>query len=123
MKTRQELMDEIEFETRQRRGRSPADVTITASKRKNQLNIYFRNNTAERFRKGLKFGIYKNRIIFEPDEIGYKVCVSDSEQKRNSGHIVATVSDMSKYKDWIGDYKLLWDDFYDFWYIERRENA
>ena len=123
MKTRQELMDEIEFETRQRKGRSPADVTIAASKRKNQLNIYFRNDAPEKFQNGLKFGIYKNRIIFEPDERGYKVCAYNPDQKRNSGHVIATVSDMNKYKDWIGDYKLLWDEFYEFWYIERRENA
>lgn len=122
MKTRQELMDEIEFETRQRAHKSPSDITISASKKQNQINIYFRNETPDKFQKGVKFGIYKNRIIFEPDERGYKVTAYNPKQKRNQGHILATVKEVDKYREWIGDYKLLWDDFYEFWFISKGVN-
>ena len=129
MKSRQELMAEIEFESRQRTGwKSAMDVTLTITKAKdnckgNRVNIYFRNNTKEHFPDGVIFGIYKNRIIFEPSKsTGYKIAVSHTN-RTDYGFISATVSNIDKYRDWIGDYKLLWDEFYEFWYIERRENV
>lgn len=125
MKSRQEFMAEIEFESRQKSGyRSTADVTLTISNAKsgskyNRVNIYFRNGVKEHFPEGVMFGIYKNRIIFEPSATnGYKITTS-STNRTDYGFISATVSDIEKYRDWIGDYKLLWDSFYEFWFIAK----
>ena len=123
MKSRQELMEEIEFESRKRNGKSIADITIATMKRANSINIYFRNGMHELFPDGVIFGIYKNRIVFEPDKNkGYKVNMR-ATKKGDIGVVMATVGNIEKYREWIGDYRLLWDEFYEFWYIERRENA
>ena len=123
MKTRQEFMAEIEFETRQKSGyKSQADITLTVlngNKGKNRVNIYFRNNTKIHFPDGVIFGIYKNRIVFEKSNTqGYKIATNNNNRS-DYGCVSATVSDPDKYKDWIGDYTLKWDSFYEFWYIER----
>lgn len=125
MKSRQEFMSEIEFETRQRGGmHSKDDITLTVLKGKNgnpRVNIYFRNNTKIHFPDGVMFGVYKNRIVFEKSSTqGYKI-TTGTTNRTDYGCISATVSDAEKYKDWIGDYKLQWDEFYEFWYIEREE--
>lgn len=119
MKTRQEFMAEIEFESRKRSGKTSADITLTMNRNGNKVNIYFRNGTKEHFRDGVMFGIYKNRIILEPNaSIGYSITVANNS-KTDYGFIGATVSDAEKYRDWIGDYALKWDEFYEFWYIEK----
>lgn len=122
MKSRQEIMSEIEFESRKRNGRGcPADVTLTLTNKGKKVSLYFRNGVGEHFKEGLMFGILKNRIVLEPNgAIGYKI--SDSCTKRTDyGVVSATVSDGEKYRSWIGDYKLKWDEFYEFWYIEKEE--
>ena len=119
MKTRQEFMAEIEFESRKRSGKTSADITLTMNGKGNKVNIYFRNGTKEHFPDGVMFGIYKNRIILEPNaSVGYSITVANNS-KTDYGFIGATVSDADKYRDWIGDYSLKWDEFYEFWYIEK----
>ena len=124
MKSRQEFMAEIEFESRQKSCcRGTADITLTFSAgkgSKNRVNIYFRNNTKAHFPDGVMFGIHKNRLILEPSKDGYKISAS-STNRTDYGFISATVKDIEKYRDWIGDYKLLWDDFYEFWFIVKGE--
>lgn len=119
MKSRQEFMAEIEFESRKRSGKTSADITLTMNRNGSKVNIYFRNGTKEHFPDGVMFGIYKNRIILEPNaSIGYTITVANNT-KTDYGFIGATVSDAEKYRDWIGDYALKWDEFYEFWYIEK----
>ena len=120
MKSRDEFMAQIEFEGRQRNGRnSQKDVTLSVVRNGSRVNIYFRNDTMKMFDgEQVVFGIYKNRIIFEKRYDGYKI--TEIEHKRSTyGSISASVSDINRYKKWIGDYDLKWDEFYEFYYIER----
>lgn len=122
MKSRQELMAEIEFESRIRRKRTLKDITLTVNA-KGKVALYFRNGAHEKFKDGFVFGIYKNRIVFDRDNgYGYFPKVNDGRRWGAQAQVTSiTVSDTEKYKDWIGDYKLQWDEFYEFWYIEREE--
>lgn len=119
MKNRQEIFAEIEFESRKRNKKGIADITIATMKRANTINIYFRNGMHELFPEGVIFGIYKNRIVFEADkDKGYTVNMS-ATKKGNIGVVTATVGNIDKYREWIGDYEMKYDDFYEFWYIEK----
>lgn len=119
MKNRQEIFAEIEFESRKKNKKGIADITITTTKRANSINIYFRNGMHELFPEGVIFGIYKNRIVFEPDkDKGYTVNTS-ATKKGDIGVVTATVGDIEKYRAWVGDYEMKYDDFYEFWYIEK----
>lgn len=119
MKNRQEIFAEIEFEGRKKNRKGIADITITTMKRANSINIYFRNGMHELFPEGVIFGIYKNRIVFEPDkDKGYTVNMS-ATKKGDLGVVTATVGDIERYREWVGDYEMKYDDFYEFWYIEK----
>lgn len=126
MKTREEIMSAIEFERRYAmRDAAGKEVTITVTvgkKRGAQVGLYFKNNSKEKFKSDrIIFGILKNRIVFEPDASGFKITTNSAKTKKlDYGFIKATVKDADKYKPFIGDYNLLWDEFYEFWYIERK---
>ena len=118
MKTRQEVMAEIEFESRKRNGKTSADITITVGA-KGKVHIYFRNGAKEHFKSGVMFGVLKNRMVFEPNSLAGYTVTESTNNKTDYGFLVATVSDVDKYRAWIGDYALKWDEFYEFWYIEK----
>lgn len=123
MKTRDEIMREIIWESKKRSGKlGRDDITIrVSSKSEKKINIYFKNGTKEHFKDGVIFGLLRNRMIFEQDgKRGYAVSTT-STSASDYGFISVTLSN-DAYKDWTGDYQLKHDDFYDFWYIEKESN-
>lgn len=121
MKSRQEFMAEIEFESRKRSGKGCSDITVTMNGKGNRVNIYFRNGKKENFPDGVMFGVYKNRMVFEPNKTDGYTITTPKTNRIDYGVLSATVADAEKYRVWIGDYELKWDEFYGFWYIERAE--
>lgn len=121
MKTKEELFAEIEFESRKRKNKTMKDFTLTVSGR-GKVYMYFRNGTHKNFEGGFRFGIYKNRIIFDKTNVNGLV-IKEKEVKSGVIGVAAyiTVTDAEKYKPWVGDYDLKWDEFYEFWYIEKKE--
>lgn len=130
MMDRAEFMKQIDWQ-KPLRTKSKADVSIGLSKRENCLNIYLRNGVKEFFGEYVKMGIYKNRIIFEPavgKNEGFKITrptkgTINKDTADAYGHFMAYLS-KDKYeifKEWVGDYELRNDDFYDYHYIQQKE--
>lgn len=87
--TREDFMKNIDFKM-PRQKKSDADVTLNFSHDKKRLNIYFRNMTVDLLGDFVKFGVYKNRVIFEPEENGFGFKVTKVKKKPGWGVITYT---------------------------------
>ena len=95
--------------------RSTADVSITNVR--GGCQIILRNGTRDYFGERIQIAIMKNRIYFRAHEDGYKLLI----QGKPNGYLklCETTETCKKVVEFLGDYKLRHDDFYDLYYIEK----
>jgi|GEM_PF-1248196 len=97
--------------------KSTADISITEVKGGTQ--IIFRNGTREYFKERAQLAVMKNRIYFRGNDDGYKLyCVG---QKKPNGYLkLSEPTDIcKKVTEFLGDYALKYDEFYNLYYIEK----
>lgn len=127
--TRDDFMKMVDFQG-PKIIKSKADITIGASSKEDCINVYFRNGVKDFFGTHVKVGIYKDRMIFcEADNrTGFKIsgpaknAAVTNNYRKLYGHCVVPISadKIAEYKEWIGDYDLKVDDFYDYYYIQKK---
>ena len=120
------FLERLNFETKCRNStRSDADISIAignSTANRKRINLYIRNGYPEVFGEYIKFAIYKNRLIFIPAEQheGFKL-VNHNKANPHSCLVSASVSDIEPYRAYEGNFTFKYDDFYEFYYIERKD--
>ena len=99
--------------------RSSADVSITEVKGGTQ--IIFRNGTRDHFGQRVQLAVMKNRIYFRGNEDGFKLF--NLNQKKPNGYLkLFEKTDIcKKVSEFLGDYALRFDEFYELYYIEKKD--
>lgn len=129
MKTREDFMAGINF-VKPKQVKSHADFSINLSGKKNTFNVYFRNNCRELFGDYVVFGIFKDRLIIEPSDAntGFKITVptrgyTNENCRKAYGHVTLKVPEdlFDAYKEYIGDYEFKYDNFYEYYYVQKKE--
>ena len=123
-----ELFDWWGTDTSTRNGRSNADITVNrispARKGKKEdidkyrYSITFRNKVNENFGKYIDITVFKNRILMRPGIEGKSRKFYGSE-KTNRNIVIVETEKTKVLKDFIGDYRLRYDETYEFWYVEK----
>lgn len=122
------VLPELQWHNKNRNGGSYVneDVTVTITKAsknskegRKRLGLSFRNNLFKVFdSRYITFAILKNRIYFKAADrnMGYAIT-----QKNTNGYVQATLvgDDIKEFEQFIGDYSLKFDEFYELYYIER----
>lgn len=99
-----------------------SDISITLCSDNRNVSIVFRNGTAEKISKvgTFKFAKFKNRLIFA-DATGEPGFVMSKNNKSHSKYAkFCYVAGREYIKEFIGDFELKRDDFYDVYYIEAK---
>lgn len=124
MVTREDFFKNLEFEGGSRtRGTSDLDVSLTCVKYAHgqmRMSFTFRNGVYEKLSTTgrLRFALYKNRIIFQDSEKGLKF-YKGTKSDTNTRYVQLAPNDLEAWKTFIGDYDLKFDEFYEYYYIER----
>ncbi len=92
------------------------DVSITVIKG-GAISIVFRNGKKELFDGAISYAVFKNRVMFRKDKRGYAI---SSNNKSENGYVKIGKGDEEMW-DFIGDYELKYDEFYEIYYIEKVE--
>ena len=118
------VLPELSWKTKlnQTGTRSSDDVSIAITKSKGEakrLSLIFRIHMWEVLSSEyIAFAVLKNRIYFKGTDKkeGYTVSV-----KNTSGYLSITLNqkELETYEDFVGDYSLKFDNFYELYYIER----
>ena len=104
-------------------GRNPKgskDVYISLCKRgpqngdKRNISFTFRNNIDEIFEEHVMIAPHKNRIYFKNDANGYKISKATKSPTLKIGIHIDLL------KDFIGEYDLLFDEYWELYYIEKK---
>ena len=109
---------------------STKDVTISrcapkssTSKNKSiRYNFTMRNKTSLVLGEWVDIAIYKNRIFFKPStqQAGGLKMYSHNGKSKTNPFLQVTEKDNTKIlSEFIGDYDMRYDDFYELYYIER----
>ena len=79
-------------------------------------SIVLRNGKKNLFEdKAISYAIFKNRVMFRSDKDGYAI---SGNNKSPNGYVKIHKGD-EELRDFIGDYDLKYDDFYELYYIEK----
>lgn len=104
---------------------SKADVSITVTgSKKDSINITIRNGLEKRISKTgfVKMALFKNKIIFaETTERDGFTCRKNQSNKQPNVYIKFALVGREWLQDFVGDYQLKTDEFYDFYYIEKEK--
>lgn len=96
-------------------------ITIgTKEKGHDGISIIFRNKIEERVGTNLELAVYKNRVFFRQTDVPAMNMLSNRETPNRYGKI-GTGAIVQTLKNFIGDYDLKYDTFYELFYIEREE--
>lgn len=111
--------------------RSTSDVSIrecepNKAHTKTRYNITFRNHSAEVLGNYVDLAIYKNRIFFRPssaEDRGYKIYKHDPNTSKSKPYNPFTQVNKTEYteglSEFIGNYEMKFDEFYELYYVER----
>lgn len=123
--TKLEAQERFNWLGKQRnRNNCNADISISLHKRANgqkhdAIGLTFRNGCGEKFGSTIQVAVYKNRVMFRTAEDG--ICMQRNKAVQ-SNNIYARFSDVNgELKNFIGDYELKYDDFYELYYIEKED--
>jgi len=113
------------------RHHSNQDVTINrcsprtpdAKNQQIRYNFTMRNKTSLVLGEWIDIAIYKNRVFFRPStqkDGGYKMyCHNNSKSKTNPFLQIPETETTKGLIDFVGDYDMHYDDFYELYYIEK----
>lgn len=129
-----DFFKQLDFMTAQRNKRfSDADVSVmvvegakTESKTYGKrLSLTFRNHCLDKLGEGdrIKIARFKNRLIIIKADDGMKVSQMASTYKSQFCRFNLSEDDISTYLAFEGDYKLKFDDLYEYYYIEKDASA
>lgn len=90
------------------------DVSITVVK-DGAISIVLRNGKKKLFDGAISYAVFKNRVMFRKDKRGYAI---SGNNKSENGYVKIGKGD-DELQDFIGDYELKYDDFYELFYIEK----
>lgn len=84
-------------------------------------SLTFRNDTWINFGNSIEIAAYKNRILFRKSSDGLKLASKKGSKTNNHYCKINTCDDetMKALKEFIGDYELKYDQFYELYYIEK----
>jgi len=84
------------------------------------FSIIFRNNVWEKFGQRVELAPFKNRIMFRTSDRGIYMSKKSDNKSANRYAKYAPMNEieMKTLKDFIGDYELKYDSFYELYYIE-----
>ena len=108
--------------------RALCDISISSTQYQGSkyggIGITFRNNIYELFGEYIQFAVYKNRLLFRTSNPGEGLKLYSGSSKCNNRYIKFKLDDDTLViKDkFIGDYELQYDNFYELYYIEVKEN-
>lgn len=99
---------------------STKDVSISLLKAGERcsarFNITLRNGSSEKLGQRIDIAVVKNRMFFRGGELGYKLYVG----QRTNPMLQITLNDNTKIlEQFVGDYDLQYDEFYELYYIEK----
>lgn len=90
------------------------DVSISIVK-DGAVSIVLRNGKKKLFDGAISYAIFKNRVMLRPDKRGYAI---SGNNKSENGYVKIHKGD-EELRNFIGDYDLKYDDFYELYYIEK----
>ena len=98
-------------------------VTVDKKSGKKGFSLIFRNKCYEKLGKFVEIAIYKNRIFFrETNDNGLTIRGKKrSPENTHYASINYISEEVERLKDFIGDYELKHDEFYELYYIEKKE--
>lgn len=99
---------------------SDMDVSITFIKG-DIFAFVFRNNTWEFFDGRVEFAIYKNRILFRHSDVGMQIKPKKGSKTPNHYGKISGKCTPKGLRNFIGDYIMKYDEFYELYYIEKEE--
>ncbi|MBQ5768456.1 MAG: hypothetical protein IIV94_06160, partial [Clostridiales bacterium] len=90
---------------------------------KKGFSLIFRNKCYEKLGKFVEIAIYKNRIFFrETNDNGLTIRGKKGAPENTHYASINYISEeVERLKDFIGDYELKHDEFYELYYIEKKE--
>lgn len=124
MMDRKQFMAQVNF-IRPVRAKTKADVSVNITNgKKKKMAIYFRNGVNNFFGERVKVGIYKDRMIIEDADFGDGFKLSKNkgmsgETKDNFAFFHVTYQEWMD--EWVGEYDLKIDDFYDYYYLSKKD--
>ena len=84
------------------------------------FSIIFRNETWKKFGERIEIAPFKNRIMFRTSDRGIYMSKKSANKTTNRYAKYAPMNEieMKTLKEFIGDYELKYDSFYELYYIE-----
>lgn len=97
------------------------DITIKRilSGGKPCINLTFRNDIWEIIGESIEFAIFKNRVVFREKKGGLELKPNKNSKNRYAFVGIRYPKEVEALSDFIGDYSLNYDGFYEVYYIER----
>ena len=104
-------------------GTSDADVSISRVKWNKEkgkaYSFVFRNEAPEKLGESLQIAINKNRVFFKASKEGYKARIRENAKAQNAYMTVKETEQTKALIDFIGDYELKLDPYWEIYYIEK----
>lgn len=107
--------------------RAQSDISINCVKADKSpyggISFTFRNDVWQFFDGKIEFAIYKNRILFRTATDNGGLTLFSGSNKSNNKYFKIRVTEDTKIikEQFIGDYELKYDSFYELYYIERED--
>lgn len=85
------------------------------------FSFVFRNKSWEKFGEFIEIAAYKNRVLFRTSPNGLRLSNKAGCKTENHYCKINSCDDkvMATFKEFIGDYELKYDSFYELYYIEK----
>lgn len=96
-----------------------------AEKKVYRYGITVRNEAIKALGDYVDVSVYKNRVFFKPcaEGEGYKTSVSSKSGCPNRYFSIGRTAYTYELEDFIGDYELKYDRFYELYYVEKDEDG
>ena len=106
------------------RTRVSSDITVniidSASKKGlGAVSITFRNDCWEELGENVEIAIFKNRVLFRQGECGFGWKNKGNVKTKNHYMRITLTEETKALKNFVGDYELKYDSFYELYYIEK----
>ena len=102
---------------------SDADISISRIKwtkeKGKAYSFVFRNEAPEKLGESLQIAINKNRVFFKASKEGYKAHTRENAKTQNAYMTVKETEQTKALMDFIGDYELKLDPYWEIYYIEK----
>lgn len=120
--TKEQAQERFEWKgmSRSRQRKGNYDVSINSHK-DGTVGITFRNKKAELIGDRLEYAIFKNRVLFRYSENGMALHNIKNNSNNPDNCYAKFAKSIDDFRQFIGDYDLKYDDFYELYYIEKED--